>query len=138
LNICRLDIPLNWSIGISYEDMHNRFKGECIYLGELDNHFPELTVKETIAFVAATQESGRDRDAVSQDMGRTVASLFNLDEAMNTKIGNAMLRGVSGGEKRRVSIAEAFMSTSQVQCWDNSTRGKATQNICDRWGCYSH
>lgn len=104
--------------------MHNKFKGECIYLGELDSHFPELTVKETIGFVAATQERGRERDTVSREMGQTVASLFNLDGAMNTKIGDAMLRGVSGGEKRRVSIAEAFMSTSQIQCWDNSTRGR--------------
>jgi ABC-type multidrug transport system ATPase subunit len=34
-----------------------------------------------------------------------------------------MIRGLSGGEKRRTSIAEAFVGGAQFQCWDNSTRG---------------
>ena len=31
--------------------------------------------------------------------------------------------GVSGGERKRVSIAEASLSGANVQCWDNATRG---------------
>lgn len=42
---------------------------------------------------------------------------------MHTKIGNEFVRGVSGGEKKRVSIAEAMITKASVQCWDNSTRG---------------
>ncbi|KAK8060980.1 hypothetical protein PG996_010910 [Apiospora saccharicola] len=38
-------------------------------------------------------------------------------------MGNHQIRGVSGGETRRTSIAEALMSNAQFQCWDNSTRG---------------
>lgn len=34
-----------------------------------------------------------------------------------------MIRGVSGGEKRRTSLAEAFLGDAQLRCWDNSTRG---------------
>lgn len=34
-----------------------------------------------------------------------------------------MIRGLSGGEKRRTSLAEAFLADAQLQCWDNSTRG---------------
>jgi ABC-type multidrug transport system ATPase subunit len=30
---------------------------------------------------------------------------------------------VSGGERKRVSIAEACLSGCTLQCWDNSTRG---------------
>jgi ABC-type multidrug transport system ATPase subunit len=33
------------------------------------------------------------------------------------------VRGVSGGERKRVSIAEAALGGSPLQCWDNSTRG---------------
>ena len=33
------------------------------------------------------------------------------------------VRGVSGGEKKRVSIAEAMVTKASVQAWDNSTRG---------------
>ena len=42
---------------------------------------------------------------------------------MNTKVGNEYVRGVSGGEKKRVSIAEAMITRASVQAWDNSTRG---------------
>ncbi|GAW14003.1 hypothetical protein ANO14919_033950 [Xylariales sp. No.14919] len=34
-----------------------------------------------------------------------------------------MIRGVSGGEKKRTSIAEAFIATTPIQAWDNTTRG---------------
>ena len=33
------------------------------------------------------------------------------------------MRGISGGEKKRVSIAEALAARSLLGCWDNSTRG---------------
>lgn len=38
-------------------------------------------------------------------------------------MGNDFIRGVSGGERKRVSIAEAAIGGSPLQCWDNSTRG---------------
>jgi len=34
-----------------------------------------------------------------------------------------MVRGVSGGEKKRVSIGEALITKASCQCWDNSTKG---------------
>lgn len=40
-----------------------------------------------------------------------------------SKVGNDFIRGVSGGERKRVSIAEAALGGSPLQCWDNSTRG---------------
>jgi ATP-binding cassette, subfamily G (WHITE), member 2, PDR len=33
------------------------------------------------------------------------------------------LRGVSGGERKRVSIAEVLACRAAITCWDNSTRG---------------
>ncbi len=99
--------------------MHTKFKGECIYLAELDLHFPELTLGETLTFAASARNLGSNTDIVA----RTAASLFDLDTAFDTKVGNAMIRGLSGGEKKRASLAEAFLSGAQLQCWDNSTRG---------------
>ncbi|KAF5093006.1 hypothetical protein D0Z03_002595 [Geotrichum reessii] len=42
---------------------------------------------------------------------------------MNTKVGDDFIRGVSGGERKRVSIVEVCLSGAPLQCWDNSTRG---------------
>jgi ATP-binding cassette subfamily G (WHITE) protein 2 (SNQ2) len=42
---------------------------------------------------------------------------------LDTKLGSNIVRGVSGGEKKRVSIAEAMITKASCQCWDNSTKG---------------
>ncbi|KAK7730588.1 Multidrug resistance protein [Cytospora paraplurivora] len=109
--------------GLDFERMHRDFKGESIYLAEVDVHFPELTLGQTLNFALSTRELGPQRNAISQKMSRDLSTLFDLDNAFDTWMGSAMIRGVSGGEKRRTSIAEAIASGAQVQLWDNSTRG---------------
>lgn len=39
------------------------------------------------------------------------------------QVGNEFVRGVSGGERKRVSIIETLCNRSSIACWDNSTRG---------------
>lgn len=38
--------------GIPMETMHGDFRGECIYQAEVDVHFPQLTVGQTLEFAA--------------------------------------------------------------------------------------
>ncbi|CAE6441888.1 unnamed protein product [Rhizoctonia solani] len=62
---------------------------------------------------------------VSNPIGvvQTLATVFGLRHTFNTPVGNEAIRGVSGGEKKRVSIAEMMASRVRIGCWDNSTRG---------------
>lgn len=103
--------------------MRRKYPAERIYMAEEDIHFPELTVGETLAFAATTREKDPLKSRKGKNSSTAVARLFALDSAIDTRIGNAMIRGVSGGERKRTSIAEAVLNCSQVQCWDNSTRG---------------
>ncbi|GAV30666.1 hypothetical protein PMKS-004183 [Pichia membranifaciens] len=48
---------------------------------------------------------------------------YGLSHTINTRVGNDFIRGVSGGERKRVSIAEASLCGANIQCWDNATRG---------------
>lgn len=50
---------------------------------------------------------------------------------MDTKVGNDFVRGVSGGERKRVSIAESVVCGAPLQCWDNSTRGLDAANATE-------
>ncbi|KAI1089119.1 ABC-2 type transporter-domain-containing protein [Rostrohypoxylon terebratum] len=104
--------------GISYREFHSLFKGERVYLAEQDVHFPELTLGQTLNFAASTRTK-----KVDPNFALDVASRFKLTEAFHTPVGDALIRGISGGEKRRTSLAEAFVGGAQVQFWDNSTRG---------------
>lgn len=56
-------------------------------------------------------------------MTQVVMTVFGLSHTRNTKVGNDFVRGVSGGERKRVSIAEMALAGSPIACWDNSTRG---------------
>jgi len=46
----------------------------------------------------------------------------------DTFMGNDYIRGVSGGERKRASVAEIMVRRSPFQCWDNSTRGLDSAN----------
>lgn len=107
--------------------MRQNFRGKRIYMAERDVHFPDLKIGETLGFAAAMCPSDTkttDRASSTFDSNYAdISHMFGLEGAKDTLIGNEMIRGASGGEKRRTSIAEAFTSRSAIQCWDNSTRG---------------
>lgn len=58
-------------------------------------------------------------------------AVFGISHTINTKVGNDFVRGVSGGERKRVTIAEAALSGAPLQCWDNSTRGLDSANAVE-------
>lgn len=63
------------------------------------------------------------------DMIRDVIiAIFGIGHTIDTRVGDNLIRGVSGGERKRVSIAEAALNGAKLQCWDNSTRGLDSTN----------
>ena len=54
-----------------------------------------------------------------QYIAQVVMAVFGLSHTYNTKVGNDFVRGVSGGERKRVSIAEMVLSGSPFSAWDN-------------------
>ncbi|KAI2791261.1 ABC multidrug transporter atrI [Penicillium oxalicum] len=119
------DIQYN---GIPMDRMRREFKGEVLYNQEVDKHFPHLTVGETLEFAAAartpeTRLEGVSRSVFSKHITQVAMAVFGLSHTYNTKVGDDYIRGVSGGERKRVSIAEMALSGAPVGAWDNSTRG---------------
>lgn len=108
--------------------MHSRFRGEVIYQAETEIHFPQLTAGDTLLFAAeartpANRIPGVTREQYAQHKRDVVMAMLGLTHTMNTRVGNEYIRGVSGGERKRISIAETTLCGSPLQCWDNSTRG---------------
>lgn len=101
--------------GIPQEVFMKEFKGEAVYNQENEKHFPHLTVGETLRFAAACRTpSNRFLDVGRKDWARYMAdcmmNLFGLSHTKNTKVGDDFVRGVSGGERKRVSIAEMALA----------------------------
>ncbi len=45
-------------------------------------------------------------------------AMYGISHTIHTKVGDEYVRGVSGGERKRVTIAEATLSNAPFQCWD--------------------
>lgn len=116
--------------GTDSKTMGKHYRGEVLYNPEDDLHYATLKVKDTLKFALSTRTPGKasrnegeSRADYIKEFLRVVAKLFWIEHTMNTKVGDEYVRGVSGGEKKRVSIAEAMITKASTQCWDNSTRG---------------
>ncbi|CAN3499562.1 pleiotropic ABC efflux transporter of multiple drugs Cdr1p [Diutina catenulata] len=114
--------------GISPKLIKEQFRGDVIYTAEADEHFPHLSVGDTLDFAARmrtpqNRPEGVTRDMYAKHMASVYMATYGLSHTRNTNVGNDYVRGVSGGERKRVSIAEASLSGANVQCWDNATRG---------------
>ncbi|KAL4806551.1 ABC-2 type transporter-domain-containing protein [Aspergillus unguis] len=122
--------------GIPAKQMRKQFRGEAIYTAETDVHFPQLSVGDTLKFAALARcprnrLPGVSREQYATHMRDVVMAMLGLSHTINTRVGNDFVRGVSGGERKRVSIAEATLSGSPLQCWDNSTRGLDSANALE-------
>ncbi|KAK9244771.1 ABC-2 type transporter-domain-containing protein [Lipomyces tetrasporus] len=114
--------------GVPFMLMKTQFRGEVLYNAETDVHFPHLTVGQTLYFAALARTpsnriKGVSREKYAEHMRDVVMATLGLSHTINTKVGDDFVRGVSGGERKRVSIAEAMLGGAPLQCWDNSTRG---------------
>ncbi|PCG93662.1 CDR ABC transporter [Penicillium occitanis (nom. inval.)] len=116
--------------GISAEEQHKHFRGEVNYNPEDDQHFATLTVWQTLKFSLMNKTKKGDRDSVPIILD-ALLKMFGISHTKNTQVGNEYVRGVSGGERKRVSIAETLASKSTVACWDNSTRGLDASTALD-------
>jgi ABC-type multidrug transport system ATPase subunit len=106
-----------------------QYRGQIVMNTEDELFFPSLTVGQTMDFAtrlkvpfdaspdtASTEKLRKEtRDFLLASMG--------IGHAQSTKLGDEFIRGVSGGERKRVSIAECLATRGSVFCWDNSTRG---------------
>lgn len=114
--------------GIESKDMFKEHKNQLIYNPELDVHFPYLTVEQTMQFaIGCKTPSIRINDVSRNEYINTIKdlylTLFGLKHVEKTLVGNDFVRGVSGGQRKRVSIAEAMVTKGTVYCFDNATRG---------------
>ncbi|KAF2166767.1 hypothetical protein M409DRAFT_66350 [Zasmidium cellare ATCC 36951] len=129
------DSYLNYQ-GIPAKHMHKYFRGEAIYTAEVDVHFPMLSVGDTLTFAARARAprqipGGVSKNEFSEHLRNAVMATFGISHTVNTRVGNDFIRGVSGGERKRVTIAEAALSGAPLQAWDNSTRGLDSANAIE-------
>ncbi|KAJ5500535.1 CDR ABC transporter [Penicillium expansum] len=105
-----------------------QYKGQIVMNSEEEVFFPTLTVGQTMDFATRLKIPFHIPDGVTPadwagDFKRFLMESMKISHTEETKVGNEFVRGVSGGERKRVSIIECMATRGSVFCWDNSTRG---------------
>lgn len=119
--------------GIKSSYIRTRFRGDVLYNAERDVNLAHLTVGETLTFAARarsmrTAPPGLTRAQMETMSRDVIMAVMGITHTFDTRVGDDFMRGVSGGERKRVSIAEAALTGARLQCWDNSTRGLDSNN----------
>lgn len=121
----------------------------CSFVGQLDNHAPYLTVRETFEFAFQCRTGGKHEN-VGLKMGSVAGTtspggtldeqrftenltIEGLDLAVcaDTFVGDTNVRGVSGGQRRRVTVGEMMQGQSPVACADEISTGLDAQVTYD-------
>ncbi|RLN26288.1 hypothetical protein BBO99_00006616 [Phytophthora kernoviae] len=130
--------------GKPLSDLRKRLPQLVSYVTQRDKHYPALTVKETLEFAHACCGGGfPERDAQYLSVGTAeeneaaleaaramfkhypdiIIQQLGLDNCQNTVVGDAMTRGVSGGERKRVTTGEMEFGNKYVMMMDEISTG---------------
>ena len=114
-----------------------QYRGQIVMNTEDEIFFPTLTVGQTIDFATKMKvpshlpSSMRNDREFQQEQRDFLLKSMGISHTDGTKVGNEFIRGVSGGERKRLSIIETLATRGSVFCWDNSTRGLDASNALE-------
>lgn len=88
-----------------------------------DNLIGTLTVRETITYSARLRLPDKMAWSEKRALVESTIVEMGLQDCADTVIGNWHLRGISGGERRRVSIALEILTRPRLLFLDEPTSG---------------
>ena len=101
----------------------NVYKDIVGYVSQQDSLLPTLTVYESVLYSARLRLPAAMPDEVKRQRVTKVIEDLGLSHCKDSHIGGAKVRGISGGEKRRVSIAMELVAHPRILFLDEPTSG---------------
>jgi len=98
----------------------SKLKKVAKYVQQNDELYGVLTVRETLDY--ACQFYCTDKAEREELVEETIDAL-GLRDQVDTKIGNVFFRGLSGGQRRRVSVGEVLVARPSIIFLDEPTSG---------------
>ncbi|EGG22126.1 ABC transporter G family protein [Cavenderia fasciculata] len=102
---------------------HRTHQSDTIYVPQEDRHIALLTVKETLDFSAQCNMPSNIDQTTRDERVELILQQLGLSHTKNTIVGNEFFRGISGGQKRRVTIAAEFTKCPNLILMDEPTSG---------------
>lgn len=108
------------SDGIPGSSLAASTRGRVGFVPQDDIMLSMMTVRETLTHAAATRNLSVDRVA---SIVETTIAFLGLAHVADSIIGDEYLRGISGGEKKRVSIGMELVAETSILALDEPTSG---------------
>lgn len=102
---------------------YHKFKKLAAYVLQDDDMFTELTVEEQLKYAALLRlpaDMSREKKLLRVEK---VIQELGLGKVKSTQIGNQIVRGISGGEKKRVNIGTELVTDPSCLFLDEPTTG---------------
>jgi ABC-type multidrug transport system ATPase subunit/ABC-type multidrug transport system permease subunit len=93
------------------------------FVNQQDILFPTQTVEEAVSFSSHLKTSKSIPGYIKTQRIQSIISDMNLDRVRHNIIGSVMVRGLSGGERRRVSLAVEMVAQANLLFLDEPTSG---------------
>jgi ABC-type multidrug transport system ATPase subunit len=93
------------------------------FVSQSDSLQPTSTTKEAIAFSAKLRLPRITTDAEIKDLTEKMIAELGLEDCADTMIGGELVKGISGGERKRVSIGVELVTKPSLVFLDEPTSG---------------
>ncbi|KAH9793700.1 Receptor-like protein 7 [Citrus sinensis] len=114
---------INGRITYNGKPFSNQMTRNTGFVTQEDVLSPYLTVTETMVFTALLQLPNRFTEKEKIKCAEAVMTELGLSECKNSLIGGPLTRGVSGGERKRVSIGQEILINPSLLFLDEPTSG---------------
>ncbi|KAG5556336.1 hypothetical protein RHGRI_006813 [Rhododendron griersonianum] len=110
---------------VTYNDQpYSKFlKSRIGFVTQDDVLFPHLTVKETLTYAALLRLSKTLAKEEKEKRAVDVICELGLERCQDTMIGGSFVRGISGGERKRVCIGNEIIINPSLLFLDEPTSG---------------
>ncbi|KAK2369589.1 ABC transporter G family member [Trifolium repens] len=119
----RLGGKLYGKITYNEKPFSNTIKRNTGFVTQDDVLYPHLTVTETLVFTALLRLPNSVPKEEKVSHAKNVIDQLGLTKCKDSIVGSAYLRGVSGGERKRVSIGQELLINPSLLFLDEPTSG---------------
>ncbi|XP_031104132.1 ABC transporter G family member 22-like isoform X2 [Ipomoea triloba] len=119
----RIREPTGGSITYNEQPYNKFLKSRIGFVTQDDILFPHLTVKETLTYAARLRLPKTLTKEEKENRAMDVIYELGLERCQDTMIGGSFVRGVSGGERKRVCIGNEIIINPSLLFLDEPTSG---------------